>query len=830
MLPCYASLVLAALCGKHASAQPRLTFPIDAQLPAVAVANEIFSFAFSADTFSSQLEIDYTLGDAPSWLQLEGITRTLTGRPSNKDVGNATIQIIATDSTGTATLDTTLVVLERRTLHTRQDLFAKRISQAGRYSAPSTLLLYPHSVLHLVFGPDVFEGADDSVHFYASSGNNTPLPAWLAFDPVAVAIFGTTPPLLTPQSSPQSFAFILAASQIAGFSQSVYNFEISVTNHVLAFLQPTQTITVAAGQKVSIPPLLPQLYLDGSPLDSSKMTDTSSNQPEWLQLNSEDLSFFGVSPDNPVDTHFRLTVADDQNNVASMEIQLLMASQQNSDTAEVFLGTVNATIGKYFNHSLVNTSISSSSDTIDIDMGTAQSWLSFAQTNLTLQGSVSPDSGEGDFNVTFSLLEDGHVVEIEYLTIMLVSDDSATASANPSTTNPVSSTLPTSTIPAPGDSPNQESDDRTRNLVLMILLPILAFLVLCLAGFMLCRRSWARAGAQEATSSAPPMHQRSRNSSSGNIVVQAIPEAESLSEALFEPLPSSPPPRIDLPWPLRDRPRNKLLSTAEEHDQDSPETRSSWDDMLMEIDTPLNYGSDAGSSQQFASPSAASRLLSSSERSKSPLHGMSTILAERQLMKDSTSFATPRRFDGRQASGLGHGIGSQRMTLRQVPLSSLSKTPGLLSTSLNPYQQNKSSTTPNYNVLHPNTSFTIQGKSTRKLSLASSESRYAAPRSGSSSAQSSRPERRASSYRSSSSVYEDDAWMTEGSAGAAESSSQHSGHIIGGQSLASADIFAGREAARQWPLVPALPRAASQGVSLKSQVSGRSQGDSLRFL
>ncbi|KAK5945040.1 polarity establishment/cellular polarization [Knufia obscura] len=797
-------------------------------LPAIAVADESFSFTFSADTFSSELQIDYTLGDAPIWLQLDGTTRTLTGTPLSTDVGDAEFQIIATDSTGTATSDSSLVVLEQSSLRAKQDVLSERISQAGRYSAPSTLLLYPQTPFHLIFGPDVFEGGDSSVQYYASSDNGTPLPAWLAFDPVEVAFIGTTPPLLTPQSSPQSFAFTLAASQIAGFSQSALSFQISVTNHVLAFLQPTQKITVAAGQEVIVTPLLNQLQLDGAPLEGSRITDTSPKQPEWLSFDSGELSFSGVSPKDLQNTSFQLTVSDDQNDSASIEIQLLVVGQQDNDTVEVFLGTVNATIGGYFNYSFANTSTGSSMREVDVDVGPAGTWLLFTETNSTLQGIVPADTGEDDFNVTLTVSQDGEIIELDYLTITFVTDNSAPATPTSSKSATSSSTVPTSTTPPSIEPSKQASDHRTRDLILMVALPVLTFLAACLIAFVLWRRKRSRGRPPQGNSTTNPMQRNFQNSSSGNIVVLVEPEAQSLSEASFEHLPSSPPPRVDLPWPLRDRPRNKLLSTVDEHDRGSPETRSSWDDMLMEVESPLNYGADADPSRHLESPSATSRLLSSPERSKSPLQGLSTILTSPPLNSRSESFATPRRFNGRRSSGLGHGVGSQRVTLRQVSLSPLSGTPGMLSTPFNPISQ--SSATPNYNVLHPNTSFTTRLASARKASLASTKSRYAAPQSESSSDQSSRLGRPAPSNRSSSSVYEDDDWTTEGSTSAAVSSSQHSRHPTGGRSLASDDVFAGHEAARQWPLVPALPTAASQGLSLRSQVSDRSQGNSLRFI
>jgi len=828
MLPCHALLVLAALCSKHVFAQPLLTYSINAQLPAVAVADEDFSFTFSADTFSSDLSINYTLVNGPAWLHLNGTSRTLTGKPSSKDVGETDFQVVATDTTGAAKSESRLVVLEQNSLRMRQDVFIEGLSQAGKYSAPSTLLFYPQSAFHVIFGPDVFEGDNASIQYYASSGNNTPLPAWVAFDSAAVAFIGTTPPLLTPQSSPQSFAFNLAASKIAGFSQSTLTFQISVTNHALAFLEPTQQVAVTPGQPVTIPPLLGQLQLDGSPLDKSKITNVTANQPLWLQLDSQDLSFSGLSPENLENTSFRLTVADDQNNLASAEIQLLVASQEGNSTTEVFLGTVNATIGEHFEYKFVDAKIDSSVRKVDVDIS-AEPWLSFLQTNLTLQGVVPSDSVEGDFNVILTVSEDGQVTVNNHLTIKLVSKNAMTAPIMPNQSATRSSVMPTSTTAPPDGTAAQEFDDRTRKLALIIVLPILALLALCLLAFILWKRKRPRDGAHQAASVPPSMQQSSRPSSTGSIMGLTELEARSLSEAFFQQLPWSPPPRVDLPWHLPDKPRHKFLSVVNEYDRDSPETRSSWDEMLMEVDRPVRSGPDAGSKRLFpTSPGASSRLLPSPESFRSLVQGMSTLLTETGLTERSGSFSTPRKFNGRESSGLGHGTSSRGMTLRQVPLSPLSETPGRLSTPFNPASQ--ASMTPNYKVQHPNTFFTTKSISTRKMSLASSESRYAGPVSASSSEGALPTRRRTTSSPSSSSRYEEDDWTTEGSVSAARSSSQHLRHPIAGPDLATNDIFAGNEAAMQWPLEVAFPSAVSQGMSLRSQLSEHSQGDSLRFI
>jgi hypothetical protein len=71
----YAVYLFAAL----AIAAPTITFPINSQVPPVARVSMPFMFTFSASTFSGSSSLDYTLSSAPTWLSLDGSTRTLLG-------------------------------------------------------------------------------------------------------------------------------------------------------------------------------------------------------------------------------------------------------------------------------------------------------------------------------------------------------------------------------------------------------------------------------------------------------------------------------------------------------------------------------------------------------------------------------------------------------------------------------------------------------------------------------------------------------------------------------------------------------------------------------
>lgn len=97
--------------GALGTGAPTITFPINSQVPPVARVSIPFKFSFSASTFYGSSTLDYKLSNAPSWLSLDGSTRTLSGLPPESEANTALIiQITASDNTGSVTMNTTLVV------------------------------------------------------------------------------------------------------------------------------------------------------------------------------------------------------------------------------------------------------------------------------------------------------------------------------------------------------------------------------------------------------------------------------------------------------------------------------------------------------------------------------------------------------------------------------------------------------------------------------------------------------------------------------------------------------------------------------------------------
>lgn len=606
-----------------------------------------------------------------------------------------------------------------------------------------------------------------------------------------MAFTGTTPALLTPQSSPQLFSFLLAGSSIAGYTQAGIDFQISVTNHILAFTQAAQTLNVPSGEVLTIPPLLGLLQRDETAIDPSVIQSTSATQPTWLTLDSNNLSFSGTAPDSFTQTSFEVSVTDDFNNVATTQIQLQSSSgnaNSNNDTTQstsnVDLGTVYATVGDYFQYTYKSIFRINKTDQVNVDLGKV-AWLNFIRSNLTVQGVVPKNAAGTNFDLDFVLTRDGQELEDAHVTVVAVEDGSPTSSNGPPTTSDSGSSNE-----AAQDEPSLTGK---RRLILLITMPILGAALVILIAFVIlrkCRERRQSTARRVNTADLPEMQQPYHDSSSEGSLsdnYDILADTPNSSRAMLHDIQSSPPPRIELPWSSKTRPTSRLLSSR---DTRTPTTRSSWDQMLEEIDSP--YGHVAENNVQDSIPLPPPR---------SP--------ARPRILRTGT-----KKFQGRRRSGLGHGSslgspssGRQLQTLRQVSISPIdehrsadridSKNGGSMFASMNDMLQE----------------IETQRSSHAKTSSSGSNSRYAPAKS--------------MTIRTSGSEWEDDDWRTESSG-----QRSHPWHARLPRNKSDAGATLSSEEAAVAGLgssYAGLASAVSQGRSL-GQNSAHSQSNSLRFI
>lgn len=823
-------LSFAVLCFKASYSLPSVKFPIDAQLPPVAVAGQPFSFTFSPATFTSAFDISYSANDLPAWLQFEAASRTLVGIPARSDVGNAKLELQAKDSEGNLVVHIDLVVLAKSSIKADQNLFAKRLSTRVGHSTPDTLLLSPETSFDLEIRPDVFESDGDGIEFYATSENHAPLPAWVRFDREAVKFSGTTPSLLTPQSSPQTFNFSLVASHVPHFSESAIDFQISVTNHILAFLEPVQSFNVSADSIITIPPLIEQLRLDANSVSRDQIATISSNQPGWLMLRSSDLSFYGQAPEEINSTTFRLEVDDSSRNVASVEIQLLL-SPADAKPQEVYLGVQSITVGQQFDYMFAD-AVDRTND-VEIDLGLATSWLHFERTNASVYG-VVPSTIQGDaLNISATVKRDGQITKLEYLTLKVSNIPNNATNGTLSNGTTVSGPAPTQTETSTADLQKKSSKHA---LVLIIALPIILFLLLSLVvGILIKRlrrkrtRHYPVFATIEASSRSP-----------GSEATEAFTEYSSGTEIANNYHPPSPIPQVSIHWAQSRLPTRRPGTTDNTGTTFTPRAHSSWDEMLLEVETLRSQALDG--TPRNDKPNSAATVHAHVDRSPSPTTSPPPLVSAKNMFRTphKANSRSVLRFDGGRTGGLGHGdsmaspnLNNQRATLRSVPLSPLDNSPSVKDRMLGTGSAIKSPAFSNWLRPENNGEGAANGdggSSQRRPSFSSDDSESEILEQASYFQARKHSRRRTASTPVSGSLWEDEEWMTEGST--SRSGNWHTqGPLYSGNQIPT-EASLENSVLRQWDGRPPLSfnPAMSEATSMRSHRWEESQTNSLRFI
>jgi len=155
---------------------PQLTFPINAQVPPLAVVSQPFSFTFSPSTFSyDSPAINYSISNnTPSWLTFDAATRTFSGTPASSDVGNFTFTLTARDDAGSAAGDATFLVVQNDGVSVGLDVGTQLVGFGG-VDGNGGIVLDNQKAFSWQFAQDTFKTLDSPIAtYYAVSTGITP--------------------------------------------------------------------------------------------------------------------------------------------------------------------------------------------------------------------------------------------------------------------------------------------------------------------------------------------------------------------------------------------------------------------------------------------------------------------------------------------------------------------------------------------------------------------------------------------------------------------------------------------------------------------------------
>jgi axial budding pattern protein 2 len=173
----FISLLFASLLGLSLPVQsiPQLSFPINAQIPPLAVVSQPFTFTFSPSTFSyDSPSVSYSVSNnTPSWLAFDAFTRTFSGTPAVADVGNFSFTLSASDEDGTAAGDVTFIVVQEDGISVGRDVATQLISFGG-VDGNGGIVLSAQEPFSWTFAEDTFTSSDTPVETYyaVSTGTN----------------------------------------------------------------------------------------------------------------------------------------------------------------------------------------------------------------------------------------------------------------------------------------------------------------------------------------------------------------------------------------------------------------------------------------------------------------------------------------------------------------------------------------------------------------------------------------------------------------------------------------------------------------------------------
>ncbi|KAH8171336.1 Cadherin-like protein [Sarocladium implicatum] len=479
-------LVLASQLLHFASSEPQISFPLNSQLPPAARIDSLFSYVFSEYTFRSDSNITYSLGDHPEWLSLDEDERRLYGIPEDKNVPSGevvgqTVEIVATDETGSTAMNSTLVVT-RRTAPSITKPLSQQIEAFGQYSAPSTLLAYTSTEFSYTFAPNTFSSGSLGASYYATSGDGSPLPAWIKFDDQTLTFSGTTPPLEALVSPPQNFSFQLIASDIVGFSAESLEFSIMVGSHLLTTEQPILELNATRGSKFSYDKLGEGIKLDGKPISSNELNAKTDGIPEWLSFDTKTLKLEGTPKRGDRSTNFTITLSDTFTDKLDIIVMLNVATGLFKSTFE----DIEAEPGETIDLDLQDHLRDPQDVNIEVSTSPEQDWLKVD--GLVISGLV-PKSAKGNFKVSIkasSKSED--MSETEALNVAFLALDGTT------TTQTSSSATATSTETDDGAGKGHDEDHKGPGhlplsaILTATLVPIFSIALILLAIFLLMRR------------------------------------------------------------------------------------------------------------------------------------------------------------------------------------------------------------------------------------------------------------------------------------------------------------------------------------------------------
>lgn len=468
-------------------AQPILALPFNEQLPDVARVGEPYSFQLSSETFRSSSgseSVSYAISNAPSWLNLDSGSRTLSGTPDSDS--NVTFTLTGTDSTGSIDQQCALVVSSNASPVLKSENYLyQQLAKSEKTNGYDGVVVKPNEKFNIKFDKDTFTIPSNSsngiVAYYGKSSNGTSLPIWCHFDEDSLTFSGTAPTVNAMNAPSQEFDMVLIATDFAGYSAAFGNFRLVVGGHYLISEEDSPIlINGTVGKNISEKVPLSSIYLDGEQISTQNVSSVQIYQgPDWVSLSGNN-TLIGTVPNNTdSDNALNVTVTDIYGDSVYVTFEIDVSDRV--FTIKSF-PNVNATRDHYFNYTISNSSLQDPGYTkISASISDAD-WLKFDSSNNTFNGWVpkSFESAVVDLQGTMDSLKETRKITFKGVDGSVTSSSSFTTSSTATTstgTSSATSSSPSATAASSAEHKSSLDTNKKLAIGLGVSLPV-AFLIL----------------------------------------------------------------------------------------------------------------------------------------------------------------------------------------------------------------------------------------------------------------------------------------------------------------------------------------------------------------
>jgi axial budding pattern protein 2 len=415
-------ILISAIFASPALSKLSVNIAISDQLPLIARVNTPYEWTISQDTFSTAdpKRITYSTVNLPPWLSFNPASLTLSGQPSDKDIGDATIKVSAADGKDTASSTFTIPVTTLAPPHQVKPFVPQfspnpslssvfQLHNGSALTSPNPSLRVPPKWSFSVgFNGKSFKGSDD-VFYSGLMADGAPLPSWLKFNPEDITFNGVSPS--ADGVLPVHLALIV--SDVQGYRSTTLPFDLIIASHELSMTEmslPTINVTSDASFNISLNSAadFAGVLFDNTTFDPVYLTELKIDvfsYTSWLSYDTFSRTLSGTPPATfrgEATLAVTITAAGNQSVTSKVSLDV---------TPPFFLNTtipsISVSLGQTVLYDL-SQNIKPSAKSQDVQLtasidsnGTAGTFLHFDVATLQLSGTIPDDFAEPSMEVTF---------------------------------------------------------------------------------------------------------------------------------------------------------------------------------------------------------------------------------------------------------------------------------------------------------------------------------------------------------------------------------------------------------------------------------------------